>query len=560
MAFLFAKFENMVLPAIVLLAEAAAAVVLLIGYLVKNLQIKKEKIKLRNFKLYNDAAEKSGVNAHALIRRSDGVHMYVNKAFLDIIGTNKEEAQYDEAVLNDMLSLKDTQRFKEDYRNWDGKQPFIKEYACKNGKYIKLCAARTEDGLYDLFEIEDITFFKQQLDQVVKMLEEAQTANESKTTFLSRMSHEIRTPMNGIIGMLTLAQHHLEDGSASQYLLRAEDLSRYLLSLINDILDMSRIEAGKVELENKPFDLFSMAQNIRSMFQKTIEEKGLRFELNLIDFTNRWFIGDEMRINQVIINFLSNAQKFTHEGEITVTFRQLLVKDNFADIMIKIHDTGIGMDQEFLSRIFRPFEQESVGVTKKYGGTGLGMAITDQLVRLMNGEIVIDTKEGKGTDFTVFLTLEAAKEYEGKIEEVSEEEETQDDFGYEGMHILLAEDNEINAEIAVEILQEQGAKVDHAQNGKEAVEKFAESEEGYYDLILMDIQMPILDGREATVEIRQMNRADADSILIFALSADAFLEDERFSLKVGMNGHFAKPVDFEQVRKAVGEIMKERKK
>lgn len=319
---------------------------------------------------------------------------------------------------------------------------------------------------------------------------------------------------------------------------------------------MSRIEAGKIELENKPFDMFAFADKLRNMFQATVEAKSVEFRMDLLDFDQHFFVGDEFRLSQVIANFLSNAVKFTQEGEICVTFRQMLRENDMADLMIRVHDTGIGMQPDFVKRIFQPFEQESVETAKKYGGSGLGMAISDQIIQLMGGEIVIDSMPGRGSDFIVYLHLPiATKESVQNIDTADVSQDYVDDYTYEGKSILLAEDNEINAEIAVEILEESGAKVEVAENGQIAVDKFAANPPGYYDFILMDIQMPVLNGRDAARKIRQLDRADANEILIFALSADAFVEDTRLSMEAGMNGHFAKPVEFDEVRKQIGQVV-----
>lgn len=227
------------------------------------------------------------------------------------------------------------------------------------------------------------------------------------------MSHEIRTPMNGIIGiigMLTLAENKLEANSpAMQYITKADELSDHLIALINDILDMSRIEVGKVELEQGVFSLRALGNRLYDMFAKNLDSRGIRYEVNFEGVTVDYVCGDELRISQVIINFLSNAVKFTSEGEIIVTFRQMMLQNGVADFMIRVHDTGIGMEPEFINRIFRPFEQETIETSRLYGGTGLGMAITDQLVKLMGGEIVVESQPQKGSDFSVFLHLPIAE-------------------------------------------------------------------------------------------------------------------------------------------------------
>ena len=425
---------------------------------------------------------------------------------------------------------------------------------------------RTQSGVligYAL-TVYDITDLEEYSHQLEILKEEAEKANAQKTKFLTNVTHEIRTPMNGIMGMLRLAKEKMEpQAPPMQYLDKTEELAGHLLALINDILDMSRIEAGKVELEHKPFSLNRMRERLYDMFAKNLEARNIRYAVNFEDITVDYVVGDELRLDQVIINFLSNAVKFTSEGEIIVTFRQMMIQEQTLDLMISVRDTGIGMDPSYVQRIFRPFDQEHSDTVKKYGGTGLGMAITDQIVKLMGGEIVIHTAPGKGTDFSVFLHLpiadEASIQEAAKIEERQEEEVSGESVFY-GRRILLAEDNEINAMVAEEILGGFGAQVDVAENGQLAVQMFEEKPENYYDFILMDIQMPVMDGREATETIRQLNRPDAQTVLIFGLSADAFVEDERKSIACGMNGHYAKPIDFEALQRNIGSFLNVQKK
>lgn len=402
-----------------------------------------------------------------------------------------------------------------------------------------------------------------------EMLEELKTArkeSQSKTDFLSQMSHEIRTPMNGIIGMLKLARAHMNDHeSAESYLIKMEELSQFLLNLINDILDMSRIESGKMKLEESPFDLFELAEKLDAMFRSTIESKGIHWEIQMQDFDVRYVIGDEMRLSQVLINFISNANKFTKAGgTVSVTFRQMDKLNGELHLMLKVRDTGKGIKEDFISKIFRPFEQEDASTAHNYGGSGLGMAIADSIVRMMNGQILVESELGKGTEFTVYLALPIAEGMENTVKlentEVVREKDPDEtsEFSMEGIRILLAEDNDINAEIAMEILAMEGAIVTRACDGNEVVDMFGHSEPGTYDVILMDIQMPGMDGWEATRVIRKMNREDAD-ILIFAMSANAFVEDRRHSREAGMDGHINKPVDYDQVRKIIGRHMRARR-
>ncbi len=294
------------------------------------------------------------------------------------------------------------------------------------------------------------------------------------------------------------------------------------------------------------------------MFNKTLDAKGVKYNVNFESVTVDRVVGDELRIGQVVINFLSNAVKFTSEGEVTVTFRQMMKLEDSVDLMIKVHDTGIGMDPEFINRIFNPFEQEDTSTTRRYGGTGLGMAISDQLVKLMGGQIVVESLKGKGSDFSVFLTLPVAA---GDTVETEEQKPEQEEKAKKPLpdklscRVLLAEDNEINAMITVEILGQKGVTVDVDENGKAAVDKFAACEQGTYDLILMDVQMPVMNGRDATKAIRALDRRDAKEIPIYALSADAFVEDERLSIESGMNGHLSKPIDYDALFGIIGQTI-----
>ena len=412
---------------LLLIVELFAGVCLLIGFF--QLKIKKQNEAAGVFKGGSGSFGVPGNGDPVMILRCKDLYpVYITESFEQQLDVTGDDIKTDIGIFLDKVgSGKDWKLWKK-YRSWDGKQPFTSDFYLERMKsWYRLEITRSKDGLYDTFQFRDITEDKKELEAAKEQLKIAESVSQSKTEFLSSMSHEIRTPMNGIIGMLTLAHGQLRGHSAENYIIKAEQLSKYLLSVINDILDMSRIEAGKIELESKPFELAALAEKLRNMFQKNVEAKGVAFYVEMKDVDVKYIVGDELRISQILVNFLSNAQKFTEKGEIRVTFRQLQKENGKVSLMFRVHDTGKGMDAKFISRIFKPFEQESQDITKQYGGSGLGMSITDRLVHLMGGEIVIDSMLGKGSDFSVYLTLPIAEVSEIETEQ---EDETGTDFTF----------------------------------------------------------------------------------------------------------------------------------
>lgn len=539
------------------------AAIIMISTLPKRLHLKKRRKatdKSGAVQAILDELDKRPNEVCYVTRSSDLMPMLAYGDLIGLMGVTVDQIRTDASCLfKKRFSNEASHRILDTYHNWNGKRPLRFNEQTTDGKWIAGTICRDESQTYDLIFLADHTEQHQQQEKYEKALDQADASSQLKTSFLFRMSHEIRTPMNGIAGMLTLAEDQLTaDHPAMQYLTKADELSDHLLKLINNILDMSRIEAGKVELENLPFSLHALGNKLYDMFSQTLETKGVHYEVIFEPFDTDWVVGDELRISQVIINFLSNAIKFTSEGEVTVTFRQMLLNNGVLDFMIRVHDTGIGMKPEFISRIFRPFEQEDASTTRRFGGTGLGMAISDQLVKLMGGQIVVNSQPQVGSDFSVFLSLPVADE--AAVEKETGKADTDDTTATpdRGCRLLLAEDNDINAMIAVEILGKKGAEVDVAENGQVAVDRFASMPEGYYDAILMDIQMPVMDGRAAAKAIRAMSRSDAKHIPIFALSADAFVEDERLSRESGMNGHLAKPINFDELWKTLQKALSEK--
>ncbi len=381
----------------------------------------------------------------------------------------------------------------------------------------------------------------------------AQEANRAKTAFLSSMSHEIRTPMNAIIGLNNLAlQKESLDYDTRQYLEKIGDSASHLLDLINDILDMSRIESGNMILKNEPFSLQNVLKQINDMVMTQCDDKGLKYICNIQDELPDGYMGDEMKLKEVLINILSNAIKFTDSpGNVELTVEQTAVFEDQSTLRFTISDSGIGMDNSFLPRVFETFSQEYNGRTNKYGSTGLGMAITKNIVEIMNGSISVESEKNVGTVFTVTIPFKTCKS-EG---ESVKSEVVRKTAELDGRHILLAEDVFINAEITKEILSVKGAIIDHAEDGRRALEMFEVSNIGYYDAILMDVRMPEMDGLEATARIRLLAREDATKVPIIAMTANAFDEDVQRSLQAGMNAHLSKPVSPERLYQTLGELI-----
>ena len=543
---------------LLLAGELAAAAWMVERFARQTIKIRKQNQALAYERTFSRSLSLLDHEVYLLLRRSDAFPLYVAGDLPGLTGLTLEDMQRDIACFFQLMSAADAKTLRRMLEEWDRSAPLrLTFYSKWEDRWLELCALPAENSHYTMLNLRDVSTLRQRQEEMARQLEEAQAASRSKTEFLSRMSHEIRTPINGINGLMTLTRTRLggSNPAAEEYLTRAEDLSQHLLSVINDILDLSRIETGKTELEQKSFDLYALGNQLRSMFQKTVEAKGLRFHLEFKNFTVRYVVGDQLRITQILLNFLSNAVKFTSHGEISVTFRQMMRTDDTVSFLVAVKDTGKGMDPKFITSIFRPFQQENASIAKTYGGSGLGMAITDQLVRLMGGEIMVDSMPGRGSTFTVYLHLPTGD----SPALVAEQKEETDGFSFEGRRILMAEDNETNAEIAVSILEEvHGAHVEVAHNGREAVDMFSAHPAGYYDFILMDVQMPVMDGRTAARTIRALPRPDAKTELIFALSADAFLEDERQSVEAGMNGHFSKPVNYDKLRRCVGTFFKSR--
>lgn len=413
-------------------------------------------------------------------------------------------------------------------------------------KYILAMSDRTKDKMIN-----------QKLQEAVNT---AESANRAKSTFLSNMSHDIRTPMNAILGFATLASSNVDNvDKVKEYLSKILAAGNHLLSLINDVLDMSHIESGKMRLEETEVNLIRILNNLKTIIEGQIQEKQLQFSIDTSTITDENVLCDEVRLNQALMNLLSNAIKFTPPGgHVSVSIEQF-PHHNDGEAIYKIHvkDTGIGMPQEFVERIFEPFERERTSTVSKIQGTGLGMAITKNIVDMMGGSIQVYTEVNKGTEFVIQLTLRLLSQQDHPIQENQNDlhlSDNNDTSIFDGKRLLIVEDNELNREIACEILSEYGFLIDTAHNGVEALDKIMHCQDNEYDLIIMDVQMPIMDGYEATRRIRALDDPRLASIPILAMTANAFEEDRRDAKECGMDGFLSKPINIEEIVAGLKEV------
>ena len=379
--------------------------------------------------------------------------------------------------------------------------------------------------------------------EALKEAQNANAANIAKTTFLNHMSHDIRTPMNAIVGFTDIAMKRKPDKEVENCLKKIRQSSEYLMTLINDVLDISHIESGKLEYKPVPVDLRDMINTVLSIARGYIENRDLNLYVSREELKTPYVMADELRIREVLLNIISNAIKFTKDGG-SISFVAENAPGNDEHHIIvryRISDTGIGMSEEFQTRIFDEFSQENNGARSSYKGTGLGMAIAKRYVDLMGGKIEVSSRQGVGSTFTVEIPLLIAEHVE-----TEEKEKLKKDMDLHGLHVLLAEDNDLNAEIAIVLLEEKGMIVTRAVDGKSALTQFCNTDPGTFDLILMDIMMPEMNGYETTKAIRNLSdRPDGKKIPIIAMTANAFAEDVQAALNAGMDDHVAKPVDME---------------
>ncbi len=425
----------------------------------------------------------------------------------------------------------------------------------KKAEYEKETQRRQQQSMKELEALNQS--LKEAQTVTSEALQSAETANKAKTDFLSNMSHDIRTPMNAIIGIASLIEHDAgNEEKVREYVKKIEVSSQNLLGIINEVLDMSKIESGKTTLNYTDFAMSSLIHELEVLFRPQAEKKHQRFEIIRKNIRHEYLNADNIRLVQVLSNLLSNAVKYTPEGgHIQFIIEEIQAKSAiYAKYRFIVKDNGVGIEADFRDKIFDAFTREESSLTNKIQGTGLGMAITRNLVELMGGSIELESEKGKGSSFELMLDLKIA-ENGAELQEIKNQAEIQDVNLLNGMHFLCAEDNSLNAEILTELLKVQGAECTICDNGAKAVETFEQSSPGDFDMILMDVQMPVMNGYEATRAIRESGHECARTIPIIAMTANAFSEDIQTSLVSGMNAHVSKPVDMDVLKRTIKSIV-----
>ena len=499
-----------------------------------------------------DFVPEKGDTVFLSVGASDSVTRYVSENIEQVFGLKKDVMEADVYAIKRLVAYDDVNDFEKEFENWDKQGSYEKEFEFVNDKTGDGRVGKAKisydkkNGTYIVL-LRDVTSEAADKRRIQKELDGMKNMNAYRNEFLTSLSHAVRTPINSVIGNLQLAKANASDaGLVGKYAENAAGQTEFLLSLLDVMFDISQIETGGIELESKRFDILSVAEKIRRTFTDSVEESGKTFTVNASNFNVRYLMGDPLRLQQILISFITRAQENDPEcTNISLEMRQMNTATDKVNIMFRVKDNGRALSKSEINSILTPMEGEMTG--------GFALALSEQLIRMMGGQVTAEAENGEN-NFTIFLTFPLSDEVQDMSAPVEQEAAVNENFTYEGCRILLAEDNDMNAEIAKDLLEMQGAMVDIAQNGVIALDKFKANPTGY-DVILMDIQMPEMEGWEATRRIRALGTNEAKTIPIFALSANVFAEDKRNSIEAGMNGHVTKPIDFEELGKELAKYL-----
>lgn len=544
-------FGFMILAAACVLILVLLSTVLLMRYFFYR-RIQNEQIRQLEGerKLYSNLDEGNS-DIYIVLGAADKIPSYVSNGSQELMGIKKSDIMSDIYALKWGVPSKDVNEFNEEYSKWNKKGIFTREFEFLNmddgsrkvGR-LSINYSPKEDNLYIL--IRDITADAEEKRNIRGELEQIKNLNKYRNEFISNISHEIRTPITSIQGQLKLAGMNADNPiEVKKYTDSVSEQTNKLLSILNDMFDISKMETGNIVLENNVFDIKAVAKKLKDTYEEAALAIGRSFEIAVTDLNVRYFMGDDLRLQQLLIAFIERAIEVTpNGGKISVNIRQMNKGTDRANILFRIRDNGPRISKH------EAFEIMGTG-----SGGNITLAVADQLIKLMGGQVMFNS-DSEGNDYSIFMSFPLAD----REQDLDAPIETKDslinkEFTFEGCRILLAEDNETNAEIAKDILEMMGAEVDVAGDGQEAVDKFINGGKRRYDVILMDIQMPVMDGLAATRKIRSLNSAEAKTIPIFALSANAFVEDKNLSLEAGMNGHIAKPIDFDILKEELARFL-----
>ncbi len=487
---------------------------------------------------------------YIVIKAINKIPVHISGDVMALMGIKNSDIQADLYALKRGVASNDVNAFKEQFSKWDKKTPLERNFEFVNQENelhkfgrITLTYNSKEDNYYLL--IRDVTDETEESRRINDELENIRNLNKYRNEFIANISHEIRTPINSIQGQLQLAKMNAGNpDEVKRYASGITDQTNSLLSMLNDMFDISKIEAGNIVLDNEEFDIMAIAKKLRDTYEMSADALKKKFTLEMSDLNVRYLMGDELRVQQILMAFITRAQEVTPEGEtIYVSLRQMNSSADKANFMFRIRDKG------------KKTSQEEAMLLLEAGGSGnMSMAVANQLIIHMGGQVMFNSGN-EGNDYSIFLTFTLADRVQDLNAEIEDDALINKEFTFEGCKILMAEDNEMNADIAKELLEMMGAEVDIAENGQIAVEKFMKGGQGRYDVILMDIQMPVMNGLEAAKKLRSLYGAEARTIPIIALSANAFVEDKNRSLEAGMNGHLAKPIDFDLLKKELAKYL-----